>query len=443
MWATTVDMGRMHFMQLSLMHGWLPWVVAAVAWGSLIFGVAWWRRAIWHWIVILGVAGAAAVVVSWLLHVPSQVGSTYPPSFVMWGALPLFALGVGVWQWVRVAWWRRAVALVAVPGLAAFGGLQINAHYGYLPTLGDLLGAPLPGQVSAANLGGGSRFARMEPRVRLAVAHNGEVAALHIPAPRSHFHARATFVWLPPAYFERSRPALPVLMLLAGVPGSEADWLRGGGALRIAEEWAHTHKGWAPIMVFPDANGSSTGDTECVDGPRGLADTYLSVDVRDFIHTQFGAPLDAEHWAIGGLSEGGTCALGLATRHPDRFGSFADFSGDLAPTVGSPQKTVTALYGGSWSALEAHDPIDWFRIDAAQGVAGFVAVGAHDYGYLGVERQLALVAHSDQMNLTLDIIPGGGHNFRTWRHALSDAFPWIITRLTTEPSPPTAAPIIS
>jgi S-formylglutathione hydrolase FrmB len=433
----------MWFMDLSLLSGWLPAVVAAVAWGSLVVGVAWWRRTIWHWIIIGGVAGAVAVAVAWLLDVPGQVGSSYPPSFLVWGALPLFALGAAVWQWRRVQWWRRTVALIAVPGLAAFGGLQINAHYAYLPTLGDLLGAPLPGQVSAAHLEGRSRLGSIEPGVRLAVADKGEVAELAIPAPLSHFHARSGFVWLPPVYFSQRHPRLPVLMLLSGVPGSTANWLRGGGALRLANGFAHKHRGWAPIMVFPDANGSSTGDTECVDGPRGLADTYLSVDVRDFIHKQFGAQLDARHWAVGGLSEGGTCALGLAARHPDRFGSFADFSGDAAPTLGSPQRTVTALYGGSWNAMNANNPLHWFRTDAADGVAGFVAVGARDYGYVGVERRIAHVAHSDQMHLTLDIIPGGGHNFRTWHHALVDAFPWIVAQLTAGAPLPTQAPISS
>jgi S-formylglutathione hydrolase FrmB len=34
----------------------------------------------------------------------------------------------------------------------------------------------------------------------------------------------------------------------------------------------------------------------------------------------------------------------------------------------------------------------------------------------------------------LDVIPGGGHNFPTWRRSLADAFPWIAHRLGRPPA---------
>ena len=112
---------------LSLLHGWLPGLVAVGAWGTLFFGVAWWRRAAWHWIVLAAIAGGAAALIAWSLDIPARVGSTYPRSFLAWGALPLFALGAAVWQWTRVRWWRRVVGALAAPLLAMFGAVQINA----------------------------------------------------------------------------------------------------------------------------------------------------------------------------------------------------------------------------------------------------------------------------------------------------------------------------
>src|SRR3954469_13377515 len=91
---------------------------------------------------------------------------------------------------------------------------------------------------------------------------------------------------------------LPVLMLISGTPGVPFDWLRGGGALALANAWAISHGGDAPIMVLPDANGSSWGDTECVDGPRGRAETYLTVDVPAFLRARF----DAARGLSGGRS---------------------------------------------------------------------------------------------------------------------------------------------
>ena len=422
----------MWFLHVSLLHGWLPATIAVAAWGAVVVGVAWWRRAIWHWLVVAAAAGAVSIVVSWALDVPARVGSTYPRSFLVWAALPLFALGAALWQWPRVGWRRRTVALASVPLLAASAGLVINAYYSYLPTVGDLLGAPLPGQVDARQLVSGpfgTPVAFQSTRTRT-TSEVGTVASVDIPAPVSHFPHRKAYIWVPPVYFSTPRPHLPVLMLIVGTPGSPDDWLRGGGALALANAWAAGHNGYAPMMVLPDANGSLLGDTECVDGPRGNAETYLTVDVVTFMRQAFGAAMDPQQWAIAGLSEGGTCALDLATRHPARFATFADFSGDAAPTLGSSARTVSALYGGSRSALRAHDPTTWFASATSAGVEGFFAVGSADHGHLRTDERIAQIANRDGMRTRIDIIPGGRHSFRTWAQALRDAYPWIVSRLS-------------
>jgi S-formylglutathione hydrolase FrmB len=433
----------MWFMHLSLLGGWLPVTVAAAAWAALVLGVGWWTRALWHWIVLAGMVAMVVVLTAAAADVPSRVGSTYPRSFLVWAALPLFALGAAIWQWRKVSWWRRSVAFLAVPGLAAFGALQVNAHYGYLPTVGDLLGAPLVGEVNAKQL-------EIRPHVRLAGRHRtpalqvlpryGEVARVDIPASASHFAHRQAYVWLPPIYFADQRPRLPVLMLISGTPGTTDDWLRGGRALGLANAWATAHHGYAPVMVLPDANGSGTGDTECVNSARGQAETYLTVDVPRFMTTRFGVSGRAARWAVAGLSEGGTCALELVSRHPDLFHSFGDFSGDPAPTLGQSSRTLRVLFDGSVSARRAHDPTRWFATDVAAGVEGFLAVGSGDRTYLSDEREIMDVARRYRMRVRLDVIPGGGHNFYTWAHALADAYPWFVQRLRIpDPTTPVVA----
>lgn len=418
---------------LSLLHGWLPVAVTLLGSAALGFGVAWSRRRTWHWLIVAIGAYAAAVGFQWIVDVPARVGSTYPGSFVVWAALPMFALGAALWQWPVVAWWRRSVAIAAVPALAAFGGLQIDAHYGYVPTLGDLFGRPLPGQVDARSLDGLVSGVDGSGRKVVFAANTssgaGVVAEIDIPATVSRFSHRPAWVWLPPAYFARPRPDLPVLMLISGTPGGPEDWLRAGGALTLANQWAMKHRGDAPIMVLPDANGSTFGDTECVDGPRGRAETYLTVDVPEFMQARFGASRDPRRWAIAGLSEGGTCALTLVARHRSEFRTFADFSGDAAPTVGADAATLRLLYGGSYREQELHDPTLWFRADAAVGVEGFVAVGNHDRGDLPITRNLGDAAELAHLPVHVEILADGGHNFSTWRRALRDAFPWIVHRL--------------
>jgi pimeloyl-ACP methyl ester carboxylesterase len=309
-----------------------------------------------------------------------------------------------------------------VPLLAATGGLEINAHYGYLPTIGDLVGAPLKGQVDARQLQSGRLITRTLPRY-------GAVTVLDIPGVVSHFRHRRAYVWVPPVYFASPRPHLPVLMLIAGTPGAPGDWLRGGRALNLAVDWATAHGGYAPMLVLPDANGNVLADTECVDGPRGQSETYLTVDVVAFMRHEFGAPANPRQWAIGGLSEGGTCALDLVARHPDRFATFADFGGDPAPTLGSASNTLRGLYGGSRRVATAHDPTIWLARDVASGVQGFFAVGSTDRGHRGSEEGIAAIASRAGMRIHLDVIAGGGHTFRTWTRAMKDAYPWIVSRL--------------
>ena len=63
------------------------------------------------------------------------------------------------------------------------------------------------------------------------------------------------------------------------------------------------------------------------------ADTFLSEDVRDFVIATYGAGARAQDWAIAGLSEGGTCALSLSLRHPDKFAFWCPRSGNWYPGV--------------------------------------------------------------------------------------------------------------
>jgi len=413
----------------SLLSGWLLPTVTLLALAVLAGGIAWWRRTAWTWAALGVVALLAAALIARTAAPPSAVGGSYPRSFVLWGALPLFALAAAAWQWRVVRWWRRAVALIAVPLLVAFAGLQINAHYGYLPTVGDLVGAPIPGQIASLGLvplHGVWVPAAAATRVR---SDMGVVTQVEIPGRVSHFHARAAWVWLPPAYFTSPNRSLPVVELLAGVPGATRDWLRGGFAALTADEWSRAHDGLAPILVFPDPNGSALADTECVDGPQGNSETYLTVDVPAFMHERFHTPTDKAAWAVGGLSEGATCALMLGARHPDTFSIFADFSGGKAPNSGTPAQTLERLYGGDKTAMRAHDPTRWFALDARLGEQGVIVAGGNDAGALAAQSKLVADARAVGFRLRADIIPGGGHNFPTWGRALRDTFPWIATTL--------------
>ena len=96
-------------------------------------------------------------------------------------------------------------------------------------------------------------------------------------------------------------------------------------------------------MLFVDQNGSATSDTECVDGPRGNAETYLTTDLTNFVSNTLGVRPNASRWAVVGFSEGGTCAVDLALAHPTVYQHFVDLAGDDRPTLGNPGPAAVTL----------------------------------------------------------------------------------------------------
>ncbi len=338
-------------------------------------------------------------------------------------------------------WTARGLAVLVAVLLV---GAQINAHYAYFPTIGALLGRRAADQISAQDfqkLEGqyvraiGSRFrsygrlAVSEPKHALPV--RGVVVAWRFPPDVSHFAQRAGEVYLPPIWFQNPHPHLPVIELLHGSPGSPADWTRGGFADITADAYAASHDGFAPILVMPDVNGAHwTSDSECVNGVQGNAETYLTTDVRNAVVRAFDASPRA--WAVAGLSEGGSCALQMALRHPNLFVAAGDFGGEDHPYVsGGPRHLFFGTTTAQLDAAEAaYDP----RVLLAHWHARLKPALAFGVGRTdGVRaREIALYqrAEADGFATVLTTYPGS-HSFRVWSRCLAGSFPWMMGFLTT------------
>jgi S-formylglutathione hydrolase FrmB len=256
--------------------------------------------------------------------------------------------------------------------------------------------------------------------------------SIPIPGTVSHFHARSAYVWVPPIWLVNDTIKLPVVELLAGVPGNPSDWTRAGMADQTADKYAAAHGGVAPILVMPDANGSADADTECVNSPRGQAETYLTVDVPAFVRAHFGAATRPQSFAIAGLSAGATCSVMLALRHPNLYVAFGDYSGLTSPTVGetvNPAATTTILFGGSTAAYDAHDPLSLLRARTYPTLGGWFEVGTDDPGPLAGQHTLVPLARSADIETCSKEVPGGGHSFAVWSDAFSSSLPWLVSRL--------------
>jgi S-formylglutathione hydrolase FrmB len=261
--------------------------------------------------------------------------------------------------------------------------------------------------------------------------------AVDIPPGTSGFTSRPGTLYLPPAFFRPSPPPLPVVVLLGGTPGGPDAWARSG-ALRTVDAYAAQHHGAAPILAFVDQNGSFLGDTECVDGPAGAAETFLTVDVPRYLAGLLHVPLGADRFAVGGFSEGGTCAFELAVRHPETYGTFVDIAGDWAPNLGSATATLDGLYGGDQAAMAAHDPATLLAAGEFDDLAGWFVAGDSDGAHRGVAERLAAASRSAGIRTTAEILPGD----HTWRFVVSAfrvVFPALAGQLTAR-LPPAGPP---
>ena len=322
-------------------------------------------------------------------------------------------------RFVTVVVWVTIVALVA--GNAAG---WVNRHFDYMRTVDDLFGRTAQDESSVAAVAH-----------QTTVPRHGRVITIPIPATTSGFPARDALVYLPPAWFERPRPQLPVIELLAGEPGATDNWTQGGLADVTSDAYAATHLGLAPVLVMADNNGSDTADTECV----GKAERYLTVDVPRFVGARFGTAMTPEKWAIGGLSEGGMCGLMLSLRHTDRYGTFIDFGGLLGPreaddnTIGD---TVRIYFNGDETEFAAHEPLDILRAKRFEQLGGWFEVGSEDADPLAAQRVLVPAAKQAGVTTCSVVVPGGEHTFQVWTEAFKDSLPWVAARLGIGPPVP-------
>ncbi len=331
---------------------------------------------------------------------------------------------------------RRASITLAVLLTILQVACVVNAHFEFYRTLGQAFGEPPSDVVSLAE-------ARAEQG---RVPDAGQIVSLDIPGTASRFAARPAQVYLPPAWFARERARLPVVMLLHGEPGSPQDWIDGGQAQETADEFAERHAGLAPVLVMPDVNGALDADTECVDSPLGNAETYLTVDVPAAVVRVLGTQAPGHAWAVAGLSEGGSCALMLALRHPDRFGAFGDYSGLLGPRLGDTNadtaSTVAQLFGGSQQAFDAHEPIDLLAARRYPRLGGWFEVGDADGQPYAAIGRLVPAARSAGIASCLVVLPGEGHTFAVWSDAFTRSLPWLSWRsgLFGPSAPPAPCP---
>ena len=454
---------------LKAVHILQPWLGAACAVVAMaVITWLWWRRTRhlpWTRQLIVPAAGAASAVTFWLVV------------DIIWHPI---ADGVGwfVWTWVgvvglviaqlvtgnRTEGRHRAVrsrnrrlvratesasSLVAV---VASSLLAINTFFASYPTLASVLGygvatTPLnrlqgaAARSSAPVRGHGTLEETWRPPSDMPA--RGEAVTADIPAGDQSgtkgFTPRGAFIYLPPAYLGSQRPALPVLVLLTGQPGSPSDWFELGNLKDTMDAYAADHHGLAPVVVVADLLGSPYTNPLCSDTEAGgKVATYLEKDVPAWIRANLQVDDDPAHWAVAGLSNGGTCAMQVVTRSPGVYRTFLAISAEEHPTLGSVERTISQGFGGDRAAYEANDPVSLMAAAPPgryDGIAGILSVGRQDTSYRGAVPVLAEAATKSGMTVSTRQYDGA-HTWAVWGPALADQVDWLGRRLgIASPSP--------
>lgn len=397
--------------------------------------LGWWVFALAATVTAVLVVVSVLVLDVWWRPWPERL----PTRVVAWSTLAVAAVTLAAIRSVRGGRWRPRTAYALAGVVALVWGLAaVNREYGYLPTVGTVLGVPPPNTAPLPERPPPqSDQDRPRPGQPLETTWHAPpdlpttgrvVRDTPIPGTVSKFPARAGWVYLPPAYLVPDPPALPVLVLIAGQPGTPKNWFDGGRLVQTMDRFAAQHGGLAPIVVVPDPLGDLFSNPMCLDSSLGQAETYLARDVPDWIRQTFTVDPDPAGWAIGGFSFGGTCGLQLALRAPDVYRVFVDISGQEEPTLGSRSRTVNAAFGGDEAAFRRVNPIDELTGHRYPDTAGIFVVGAEDGAVKQILRGLDEAAVAAGVETRWVEVPGT-HSWPVAADGLAQALPWLARRM--------------
>lgn len=433
---------RTWLMNISLVDGWFPatlFSITAVLAATLL-GIAIWetvgesrgdgKRAIAvvaRPMVIAVIAGIVGLVIAWLLSDVFVVfGVELGPRVIAWSGCGCAIIGFAVSHAMLHRGALRAVAVILVACAVLSAATGIDQAYGEYATIGSLFGqdtyheADLTGMAKRSDLISVTQWKQEAADGSISdIPAHGEVSKVNIPATTSHFEARQALVYLPPAAIAtaKHKPALPVILMMSGQPGSPGRAFAAGGIQTMMDDYAQHHGGLAPIVIAADQLGDDSHNTLCVDSPvYGNVLTYLTKDVVDWVRTNLPAAWQAQDWAIAGFSQGATCSLQIGANHPDLFGTIIPTGSELKPTNGSESSMISRFFRGDRTAYEKQIPINAIRNHAPSNQTLVIGAGERDHESVRNAERIAPVAQQAGMHVTAVESLGNAHDW----HAVQD-----------------------
>ncbi|MGA3056459.1 MAG: alpha/beta hydrolase-fold protein [Candidatus Limnocylindrales bacterium] len=184
---------------------------------------------------------------------------------------------------------------------------------------------------------------------------NGHVTPVRFPAPWTGgtLDTVDINVYTPPGYDPEGDRLYPVLY---EAPTGLELWNSGTGVIGALDQLIDSGAMPAALVVFIDSQGATFPDSQCADSTdkRMWLETFISVDVVQYVDFAFHTIRDPIARGIMGQSAGGFCAAMLLSRHPDVFSTSISFSGYFYAGIGSG--SAPRPYGNSQAEMDKVSP---------------------------------------------------------------------------------------
>lgn len=423
-------------LEISVVDGWFPIALYGLAGLLLLYLLFRERSASWvltaFVLLIIGalVAGSALWV---SVNLFDAFGG--PVADAAWIWVPAAGAGIllAIWNLWRSRWWRKIIALAAIPIFAATAAVGINAAYGLDTTIGAMLHLSTADDVAIPTPDPAETADPTEPLYQSwtpppDLPKQGVTGLVPggIPNTNSGFAARPAQLYLPPAALVDDAPRLPLVIMMMGQPGDPDPQF----IAKVLDEHAAAHDGLAPIALVVDQLGDPSADPMCLDTELGKVETYVMQDVVPWAREHLDVLRSAPMWTVAGYSNGGGCAAYFGAKHPEVFGNILAVSPVEFAGAEHPDDTLKQIFGGDEAAYDAVKPVNIMKAKAPypDSVAVYTA-GENDPTYTASAQTLADAAAAAGIRATFFSVPGADHGVSALTGGLDHGFDVLYPRL--------------
>lgn len=234
-----------------------------------------------------------------------------------------------------------------------------------------------------------------------------------------------------PADYDASQRSYPVLYLLHGMGGDQANWIDYGDLQQIANNVINSGKATPMIIVMPDATSGRSGYFNDIRGDWNYEDFFFQ-ELIPFIEKKYRVKPNKVSRAISGLSMGGGGTFMYALHRPEMFSAAYPISAYIGPTSLEVAKTRWKTDDLKLSDetiqkyYEQHNAISLINNmpdNQKKAVKWYIDCGDDDFleegNYLAHRAMITKeIPHEFRIN-------DGGHNWTYWRTALPKVLEFV------------------